>query len=186
MRSWTKLLPTITLLLAPACSESAQPGPTSGASGATSGSGQGGASSSTAAGGAGGASGAGGGSVGSSTGTGGTPSDAGNGAFFQILQPSYEHVLRQGEKPTDFSWDTDAWAISADGTTAVALFNRGLKPYEVAARWQDIGVTGRQRAAGRFGPFHRRCAVNRRGLSRRHLCLPRSRRRSDPGIRRVR
>lgn len=33
----------------------------------------------------------------------------------------------------------------ADGTRAVALFNRGLKPYAVTARWSDIGVTGRQR-----------------------------------------
>ena len=33
----------------------------------------------------------------------------------------------------------------ADGSHAVALFNRGLKPYEVTARWSDIGITGRQR-----------------------------------------
>ncbi len=33
----------------------------------------------------------------------------------------------------------------ADGSRAVALFNRGLKPYEVTARWSDIGVSGRQR-----------------------------------------
>jgi hypothetical protein len=45
---------------------------------------------------------------------------------------------------------------------------------------------GRRRAVGRFGPFQRRCAVNCRSLPRTHLCLPRSRRRSHPGIRRVR
>jgi alpha-galactosidase len=33
----------------------------------------------------------------------------------------------------------------ADGSRAVALFNRGLKPYAVTARWSDIGVSGRQR-----------------------------------------
>jgi alpha-galactosidase len=32
----------------------------------------------------------------------------------------------------------------ADGTRAVALFNRGLQAAQVSARWQDIGVTGRQ------------------------------------------
>ena len=33
----------------------------------------------------------------------------------------------------------------ADGSRAVALFNRGLKPYSATARWTDIGVKGRQR-----------------------------------------
>jgi alpha-galactosidase len=33
----------------------------------------------------------------------------------------------------------------SDGSRAVALFNRGMKPYSVTARWSDIGVTGRQR-----------------------------------------
>ena len=33
----------------------------------------------------------------------------------------------------------------ADGSHAVALFNRGIKPYAVTARWSDIGVSGRQR-----------------------------------------
>ncbi len=37
-------------------------------------------------------------------------------------------------------WSRPLW----DGTTAVALFNRGMKPYEVTARWSDIGVRGRQ------------------------------------------
>lgn len=32
----------------------------------------------------------------------------------------------------------------SDGTTAVALFNRGMKPMEVTARWSDIGVKGKQ------------------------------------------
>lgn len=32
----------------------------------------------------------------------------------------------------------------ADGTTAVALFNRGMKPTEVTAKWSDIGVSGSQ------------------------------------------
>ena len=27
----------------------------------------------------------------------------------------------------------------------MALFNRGLEPYPVTARWSDIGVTGKQR-----------------------------------------
>jgi alpha-galactosidase len=32
----------------------------------------------------------------------------------------------------------------ADGTRAVALFNRGLQGATVTARWQDLGVSGRQ------------------------------------------
>jgi alpha-galactosidase len=40
----------------------------------------------------------------------------------------------------------EVWARPlADGTTAVALFNRGLEPYDITARWQDIGVRGRKR-----------------------------------------
>ncbi len=31
-----------------------------------------------------------------------------------------------------------------DGTLAVALFNRGLQPYDVTARWSDLGLKGRQ------------------------------------------
>jgi alpha-galactosidase len=32
----------------------------------------------------------------------------------------------------------------ADGTIAVGLFNRGLAPAKVTARWSDVGVRGRQ------------------------------------------
>ncbi|MEP6834976.1 MAG: NPCBM/NEW2 domain-containing protein [Gemmatimonas sp.] len=32
----------------------------------------------------------------------------------------------------------------SDGTIAVALFNRGLMPAEVTAKWTDVGATGRQ------------------------------------------
>jgi alpha-galactosidase len=32
----------------------------------------------------------------------------------------------------------------ADGTKAVALFNRGLRAADVSARWSDVGVAGRQ------------------------------------------
>src|SRR5207244_4388609 len=32
----------------------------------------------------------------------------------------------------------------ADGTRAVALFNRGLGPRAVTVRWTDVGVIGRQ------------------------------------------
>jgi alpha-galactosidase len=39
----------------------------------------------------------------------------------------------------------EVWARPlADGTTAVALFNRGLKSYDVTVRWADIGLRGRQ------------------------------------------
>jgi alpha-galactosidase len=39
----------------------------------------------------------------------------------------------------------EVWARPlADGTTAVALFNRGLRPAPVTARWADVGVRGRQ------------------------------------------
>ena len=31
-----------------------------------------------------------------------------------------------------------------DGTRAVGLFNRGLKPYEVTARFEDLGLSGTQ------------------------------------------
>ncbi|MHB8093503.1 MAG: NPCBM/NEW2 domain-containing protein [Candidatus Aminicenantales bacterium] len=33
----------------------------------------------------------------------------------------------------------------ADGTLVVGLFNRGLEPRPVAARWSDLGLTGRRR-----------------------------------------
>ena len=33
---------------------------------------------------------------------------------------------------------------TADGTVAVGLFNRGLEPYDVTARWSDLGLTGPQ------------------------------------------
>ena len=33
----------------------------------------------------------------------------------------------------------------ADGTLAVGLFNRGFEPRAVAARWSDLGLTGRRR-----------------------------------------
>lgn len=32
----------------------------------------------------------------------------------------------------------------ADGTVAVGLFNRGLVPHELSARWSDLGLTGKQ------------------------------------------
>jgi alpha-galactosidase len=32
----------------------------------------------------------------------------------------------------------------ADGTKAVALFNRGLQAADVTARWSDLGVAGSQ------------------------------------------
>ncbi len=39
----------------------------------------------------------------------------------------------------------EVWSrLLSDGTRAVALFNRGMKPYAVTARWSDVGVTGRQ------------------------------------------
>jgi alpha-galactosidase len=39
----------------------------------------------------------------------------------------------------------EVWARPlADGTVAVALFNRGLRPSPVTARWADVGVRGRQ------------------------------------------
>jgi alpha-galactosidase len=45
-------------------------------------------------------------------------------------------------------WQRDrleVWARPlADGTKAVALFNRGLQAATVSAQWSDIGVTGRQ------------------------------------------
>lgn len=39
----------------------------------------------------------------------------------------------------------EIWARPlADGTLAVGLFNRGLGPNAVSARWADLGITGRQ------------------------------------------
>jgi alpha-galactosidase len=39
----------------------------------------------------------------------------------------------------------EVWARPlADGTKAVALFNRGLQAASVTARWSDIGVSGPQ------------------------------------------
>ncbi|HUT56085.1 MAG TPA: putative Ig domain-containing protein [bacterium] len=40
--------------------------------------------------------------------------------------------------------DTEVWARPLfDGTTAVALFNRGKEAKEVAARWADLGLSGK-------------------------------------------
>jgi alpha-galactosidase len=40
----------------------------------------------------------------------------------------------------------EVWAKQMeDGTTAVGLFNRGIEPAMVTAKWPDIGVSGRQR-----------------------------------------
>jgi alpha-galactosidase len=39
----------------------------------------------------------------------------------------------------------EIWARPlSDGTTAVGLFNRGLGPAQVTARWSDLGIRGRQ------------------------------------------
>ena len=39
----------------------------------------------------------------------------------------------------------EVWARPlSDGTWAVGLFNRGLQPYEITARWEDIGLAGSQ------------------------------------------
>jgi alpha-galactosidase len=39
----------------------------------------------------------------------------------------------------------EIWARPlSDGTTAVGLFNRGLGPATVTARWSDLGIRGRQ------------------------------------------
>jgi len=32
----------------------------------------------------------------------------------------------------------------SDGSRAVALFNRGMKPHPVTARWSDVGIAGRR------------------------------------------
>ena len=42
--------------------------------------------------------------------------------------------------------DLEVWKrFLEDGSIAVGLFNRGEKPAKVAARWTDLGITGRQK-----------------------------------------
>jgi alpha-galactosidase len=46
----------------------------------------------------------------------------------------------------------EVWArLLSDGATAVALFNRGMKPYEVTARWSDLGLKGRLKVRDLWG-----------------------------------
>ena len=46
------------------------------------------------------------------------------------------------------SWSQDRMEVwsrpLADGTVAVALFNRGLQPRRITARWSDVGLSGAQ------------------------------------------
>ncbi len=43
------------------------------------------------------------------------------------------------------SGDLEVWARPLwDGTTAVALFNRGLEPAKITANWKDLGISGSQ------------------------------------------
>jgi alpha-galactosidase len=62
----------------------------------------------------------------------------------EVLEVNQDVLGRGGSRV----WQQDrleVWARPlADGTTAVALFNRGLQAATVTAQWADIGVTGRQ------------------------------------------
>jgi alpha-galactosidase len=62
----------------------------------------------------------------------------------EVLEVNQDGLGRGGSRV----WQQDrleVWAKPlADGTTAVALFNRGLQAATVSARWSDIGVTSRQ------------------------------------------
>jgi alpha-galactosidase len=62
----------------------------------------------------------------------------------EVLEVNQDVIGRGGSRV----WQQDrleVWAKPlADGTKAVALFNRGLQAATVNARWSDIGVTGRQ------------------------------------------
>ena len=62
----------------------------------------------------------------------------------EVLEVNQDVLGRGGSRV----WQQDrleVWAKPlADGTKAVALFNRGLQAATVNVRWSDIGVTGRQ------------------------------------------
>ena len=62
----------------------------------------------------------------------------------EVLEVNQDVLGRGGSRV----WQQDrleVWAKPlADGTKAVALFNRGLQAATASARWSDIGVTGRQ------------------------------------------
>jgi alpha-galactosidase len=62
----------------------------------------------------------------------------------EVLEVNQDVLGRGGSRV----WQQDRLEVwvkpLADGTRAVALFNRGLQATDVIARWSDIGVTGRQ------------------------------------------
>ena len=62
----------------------------------------------------------------------------------EVLEVNQDQLGRGGSRVFQ-DHRLEVWARPlADGTKAVALFNRGLQAAAVTARWADIGVTGRQ------------------------------------------
>ena len=62
----------------------------------------------------------------------------------EVLEVSQD-VLGRGGSRVWQEHRLEVWVKPlADGTRAVAVFNRGLQAASVTARWSDIGVSGRQ------------------------------------------
>jgi alpha-galactosidase len=63
----------------------------------------------------------------------------------EVLAVTNDPLGRAGGRVWSDGGRLEVWARPlADGAMAVGLFNRGLQPYEVTARWQDLGLDGIQ------------------------------------------
>lgn len=62
----------------------------------------------------------------------------------EVLDVTRDVLARAGGR----SWSQDRMEVwsrpLADGTVAIALFNRGLQPRRITARWSDVGLSGAQ------------------------------------------
>jgi alpha-galactosidase len=63
----------------------------------------------------------------------------------EVLAVTNDPLGRAGGRVWSDGGRLEVWARPlADGTMAVGLFNRGLQPYEITARWSDLGLSGDQ------------------------------------------
>ncbi len=64
----------------------------------------------------------------------------------EVLAVNQDALGRPGRRITrDDAKDTEVWMRTLeDGSKAVGLFNRGEFPTKVTARWQDLGLSGKQ------------------------------------------
>lgn len=63
----------------------------------------------------------------------------------EVLAVTTDPLGRAGGRVWSNGHRLDIWARPlADGTMAVGLFNRGVEPHEITARWEDLGLSGGQ------------------------------------------